>query len=205
MTSLRALVESPALRTSLTYLVRPEVDPEVEDVALVEAIDDLEGITDRAMVLLTRGAAAAATGYRLDVALRMARSVNAAALVFSGVDRDEISPASGRIADRWGIAILETTRTVDLAKLALAVGRELAGGADVALVRAHAAARAVAAAPATSAPEALIRSAGAALGVSLVLTADEPAEGPCAEVVLDDRVEGWLVAPPQAGDLALGV
>ncbi len=59
--------------------------------------------------------------------------------------------------------------SIDLAQLAVAIGRELAGGADVALLRAHAAVRAVEAHPPDGRRDALLEHAGAALGVPLAL------------------------------------
>ncbi|MEY2532952.1 MAG: hypothetical protein QOF29_862 [bacterium] len=200
MASLRELVESPTLTGLLSYLARPRVDPSVERVALVEELNDIEQVGAHAIALLTRGASAAATGYRFDIALRLARSREAAAVVLTSGDVGSITPTSAAIADRSGVAILGTPPDVDLAELALLIGRELAGGADAALLRAHTAMRAVDAHPAGGRPEALLERAGAALGVRLTLVAKEPASGPRAAVRVDDRIEGWVTAPAQDGD-----
>jgi sugar diacid utilization regulator len=94
---------------------------------------------------------------------------------------------------------------VDLAELAVAIGRELAGGSDVALLRAHAALRAIEAHPRQGRIEALVRHAGSALGVPIRIAQAKPASGPRAPIVVDNHVEGWLVAEAQEGDLALGL
>lgn len=205
MASLRQIVQSPTLAGRLSYLSRPRADPPVERLALIEDVADLEHVGERAMVLLTHGASAAASTYRFDMALRLARSRGVAALVLSAGDVGGITPTSAAIADRSGTAILGTPSDVDLAELAVDVSRELAGGADVALLRTHAALRAIEVHPADGRPEALVERAGAALGVPLSMVGAQPAAGPRAAVVVDGRVEAWLTAPPQDGDLAMGL
>ena len=65
----------------LAYLVRPEIDPQVSSIALIEDVNELERVEEHAIVLLTRAASATAASYRFDVAMRMARSAGAAALI----------------------------------------------------------------------------------------------------------------------------
>jgi sugar diacid utilization regulator len=203
--SLRELVESPTLAGLLSYLARPRADPLVERVALVEDLRDVEHVGEHAIALLTRGASAAATGYRFDVALRMARARQVAALVLSSGDVASVTATSAAIADRSGTAILGTPVGADLADLAVAIGRELAGGADVALLRAHTAMRAIEAHPPGAGAAALLQHAGAAVGVPLSIVGDEPERGARAPLRVDGRVEGWVTAPAQAGDLELGL
>jgi sugar diacid utilization regulator len=203
--SLRQLVGSPALQPLLAYLSRPSSDPDVEHVALVEDLADLERVGPHAMVLLTHAAAAAASTYRFDMALRLAGSRQVAAIVLPVGHAESITPTSSPIAHRAGIAILATVGNVDLARLAVAVGRELAGAADVALLRAHTALRAIEAHPAGGGPEALVGRAGAALGIALRIASSEPRAGPCAAIVVDEHVEGWVTAARQQGDLALAL
>jgi sugar diacid utilization regulator len=193
---------SPALHTLLAYLARPRSDPEVEHVALVEDLVELERVEPHAIVLLTHAASVTASSYRFDMALRVAGSRQVAAVVLSAGHAESITPTSSTIASRTGIAILATGVDVDLGRLAVAIGRELAGAADVALLRAHAALRAIDAHPAGGAPEAVASRAGAALGVALRFVTSQP-PGPRAAVVVDDHVEGWITGAPQQGDLAL--
>jgi hypothetical protein len=42
------------------------------------------------------------------------------------------------------------------------------------------------------------------LGVPIKIVATEPPTGPCAPIVVENHVEGWLVGEPQEGDLAMG-
>ncbi len=205
MASLAQLVASPTLSSLLGYVARPRTDAEVERVALIEELGDIERVGEGAIVLLTRSASAAAGTYRFDMALRMARGRRIAALVLPASEVARMTPTAAAVADRSGTALLGTSDDVDLGELAIAIARELSGGADAALVRAHAALRAVAAHRAEGNPERLVERAGAALGVRLSLVSSEPASGPRTPVVLDDHVEGWLSAPQQEGDLAMGL
>ena len=158
-----------------------------------------------AIVLLTRAASATAGTYRFDMALRLARSRKVAALTISGEGETVVSPTSAAIADRSGTAILGTAPGVDLAELAVAITRELAGGSDVALMRAHAAVRAIQAHPPEGRVEALIERAGAAFGVPIRIGREEPESGIRAPIIVENHVEGWLVAEPRDGDLGMGL
>jgi len=203
--SLKQLVESPALAPLLSYLVRPRSDPLVERVALIEELGEIERVGDRAIVLLTRDASATASSYRFDMALRLGRGRHVAAVVLSSLDAEGLTPTSAGIADRSGTAILGTSAAVDLAELAIAIGRELAGRADVALLRAHAALRAIESHPPDGRVEALMERAGAAFGVPLRIAEAEPVGEPRAAIFVDDQIEGWLSAEPQDGDVELGL
>lgn len=203
MTTLSQLVGSPALQPLLAYLARPRSDPDVENVALVEDLCDLERVAPNAVVLLTHGASADASGDRFDAELRHASSRRVAAVVLSANQAERIPQES--TADGAGVAILATATDVDLAQLAMAIGREIAGDADVALQRAHTALRAIDAHPHDAGPEALVARAADALGVALTISEAEPAGGPHAPIVVDGLIEGWVTAPAQEGDLELGL
>jgi sugar diacid utilization regulator len=203
--SLRQLVGSPAVNSLLGYLSRPQTDPDVERVALVEDVAHLDRVDPHAIVLLTDGAAASASSYRFDMALRVARSRDVAAIVLPSGHAESVTPTAAAIAARSGIAILATAGTPDIAELAIAIAREIAGAADVALLRAHTAVRAIEAHPNGGPPESVLARAGAALGVALRIVPSEPAAGPSAPILVDDHVEGWVTAAPQDGDLALGL
>jgi sugar diacid utilization regulator len=202
--SLAQLVASPPLRGLFSYATRPHADPVVERVALIEDFADLARVPEHAIVLLSRTTSALAGSYRFDVALRAARDRSAAALVIAVNDVRRLTPTAAAVAERSGIAILGTG-AADLAQLAVTTSREVSGGADAALVRAHAAVRAIAAHPVDAGADALVAHAGAALGVPLALSQDEPAEGPRAAVMVDGRIEAWIGAPVQGGDLALAL
>jgi sugar diacid utilization regulator len=202
---LRKLVASPALEPLLGYVSRPRADPVVERVALIEDLGELPDVGELAVVLLSRAASVAASTYRFDVALRVARARSVAALVLTARDAARITPTAAAIADRSGTALLGTGDAVDLAALATAIARELAGDAEVALLRAHTALRAIDAHPPGGDTESLLRSAGGALGVPITMVPAEPANGPRRPMVVDGHLEAWLVAPAQDGDMGVAV
>jgi sugar diacid utilization regulator len=202
--SLRELVASPALNGLLSYVARPQADSAVERVALVEELRDVRRAGRGAIGLLTRGASEGASGYGLDIALRLGRSAGLAALVLTSGDIAAIAPTSAAIADRSGIALLAARPEVDIAELAVTIAREMQGGADVALLRAHTAMRAAGAHPAGGRPEALLERAGTAYGAALRLVDQEP-HGARAPVRVDGRVERWVTAARQDGDAGLGL
>ena len=147
MASLDQLVGSPTVGPSLSFLAPAPSTALVTSVALVEDVADLERVPRHAIVLLTRVASALAGSYRLDVALRIAASVGVTALILCGSAVDDVTPRAGALADRLGVGLLGAGAGVDLAALAVAIGRELSGGADAALLRAHTAMRAIHAHP----------------------------------------------------------
>ncbi|MDX6692234.1 MAG: hypothetical protein QOG15_3691 [Solirubrobacteraceae bacterium] len=204
MTSLRELVDSPTLTPLLAYLVRPRSDRGVAQVALIEDLAEIERVEPATLVLLTHAASAAASSYRFDMALRVARTRQIAGIVLSAVVAENVTPTSAAIANRSGTAILATGRDVDLAQLAVAIGRELAGDADSALLRAHTALRALQAHP-HDVPKGFVSRAQAALGVEMRMVDQEPASAQRAPILVDDNVEGWISAEPQDGDMGLGV
>jgi sugar diacid utilization regulator len=203
--TLEQLVGSPPLSASLSYLARPQSTREVRGVALVEDVSELDRLAAGSIVLLTREASTVAGTYRFDVALRVARSAGLSGLVLSGPELADVTPTAAAIADRAGIAILGARPDADLAQLAIAIGRELAGGADAALLRAHTGMRAVMAHPEGGTPEALADRAGAAFGVPIALTAQPPSDAPSAPVGHPGEAERWVTAEAQEGDLGLAL
>jgi sugar diacid utilization regulator len=196
-------VASPALEPLLGYVSRPRTDAVVERLALIEDLADLRAVPEHTVVLLTRAASEAANTYRFDVALREARSRRVAALVLTARDVARITPTAAAVADRSGIALLGTGDEIDLSALAVAIARELAGDAEVALLRAHTALRAIDAHPADGGDtRGLLRSAGAAVGVTIAMVAAQPDGGPRRPVLRDGHPDGWLTAPAQEGDMA---
>jgi sugar diacid utilization regulator len=205
VTSIRELVQSPTLARRLVYLVRPEVDPAVQHVALVEDLSEVTRVNEHAIVLVSRAGSANAGRFGLDIALRLARKRSVAALVLPGPAATAVTQTSAHIANRSGTAILATGRDADLAELAVAIGRELAGEAEVALLRAHTALRSIEAHPRLGRPQEIAEHAGNALGVRIEMVSTAPALGPSAPIIVDEQLEGWLVAEPQEGDMAMGL
>ena len=133
MRSLRQLLESPTLAPLLGYLVRPELDPVVERVALIEEPGEVGHVGEHAIVLLTRAGSVTASTYRFDIALRVARTRRIAALVLCAVDAENLTPTSAAIANRSGTAILGTftfksTTTAPFDQLTLGDVQQLAKG-----------------------------------------------------------------------------
>jgi sugar diacid utilization regulator len=201
----REVVESPVLSPVLRYVARPRAERRPRRIALVEDLEDLERVPEMAIVLLTRATSAQVASYRFDVALRRARARSVAAIVLSAPDAERLTASAQAVAAQSGIVILSAPAEVDLAELALLLGRELAADADVALRRAHAAVLAVAAHPADGGTGSLIDCVGGALGMPLTMQHTEPANGRHLAVVVDGRVEGWLAAPARNGALGMGV
>jgi hypothetical protein len=205
MASLTELVASPELRSRLSFVVQPRSPRDVRCVAFAEDLADVANAEHGAVVLLSRAASAAAGSYHFEMALRLGRAHEVAALVVAGEDVGQISATAPAVADRSRAAILATVGRPDPAGLAIRIGRELAGDAGVALLRAHAAIRAVQAHPPDGRRDALVERAGAALGVPLSYESAEPAAGPRRAVVVDGQVDGWMAAADQEGDLSRSV
>jgi sugar diacid utilization regulator len=203
--SLRELVESPSLAPLLGYVSRPRIDPLVRGVGMIEDFGELEQVEEQTIVLLTRGASAGVGSYRFDTALRVARSRGIAAVVLTAENVGRVSTTAVAIASRSGTAILGTGDDVGLRGLALAIARELAGAADVALMRAYTAVRGIEAHPRDGTSESMLMHAGEALGVPISIAASEPQDRLARPVVVDDRVEGWVSTPEQSGDMTMGV
>jgi hypothetical protein len=205
VTSLAELVASPALHQLLGYVSRPPEVVDVQGVSLVEDLGHLERVRPGSIVLLTRQVSAAVSSDRFDMALRVASGRNVAALVVRSADVGSVASTTVAIADRTGMAILGTPDGTDLADLALSIGRELSGDAEVALLRAHTAVRAIEAHPADGTVESLLDRVSGALGVPVTMSSTG-AQGPASwPVVVDDRVECWITARAQEGDAAMGL
>jgi sugar diacid utilization regulator len=177
----------------------PRSDPDIQGVALLEHLDQLEQVEEHRIVLLTHDASRLVRGRRLERLLQIPRTHNLSALVLPAADVGRITSAATAIADRSGTAILHIGDDIGLAGLALAIGRELAESADVALLRAHTAVRAIEAHPLAD-TESMLTQVSAALGVSISMVTSKPHDRPRRPVVIDELVEGWVTAPAQDGN-----
>jgi hypothetical protein len=202
VTSLAELVASPAMDSLLGYVARAPADAQVQGVTLVEDLGHLERVPEHAIVLMTRGLSATVSSFRFDMALQAARSRSIPALVLNAADAPSVTSTTVAIAHRSGTAILSAPSGADLAALTIAIGRELAGDADAALLRAQTAVRVIAAHPVSGSVESLLERTGAALGVPVALTAARSGELSRA-VRVGDQVEAWISAPSQDGNLAV--
>jgi sugar diacid utilization regulator len=200
--TLAQIVASPPLSTQLGWVVRPRVDRVVAGVALIEDLAALAGLAPGTVALLTVTATAMTATYRLDMALRAGRSRELAALVVPARAATRITPTAAAIADRSGTAILASDDAVDLAVLSAALSREIAGESDVALMRAHAAMRAIDAHPVDGTRDALLRHVSAVLDVPISWSAERPDVRITVAIGVGGG-RGWLSAVDREGDLAL--
>lgn len=203
--TLRELVASSAITPLLRYVSRPEKDPVVRGVSLIEDLGHLEHVREHSIVLLTRSVSTDVSSYRFDMALRAARNRSIAALVLSSADIASITSITTAIAHRSGTAILGSTGDADLAVLALAIGRELAGDAGAALLCVHNAVRVIEAHPPDGTIDSLLQRTSAALGVPISIQHSKPTGRAGRPIVVDGDVDAWVTTPAQEGDLAMGV
>jgi sugar diacid utilization regulator len=199
---LRELVESPALNSLLDYLSRPSTDMLVEGVAFVEDLGHLERVGEHYIALLARSVSASVSSHGFDMAFTVAGTRHLSALALRAADGGSVTSSTKEIANSFGTAILGIADGTSLAELALAIGRELGGESDVALLRAHTAVRAIAAHPHDGTVQSLLDSAGGALGLPLSMASTQPRQGLHRPVIVGDRVNGWVTTQAPHGDLA---
>ena len=205
MRALAELIESPTLSPLLGYVSRPPEEGRVDGVAVIEDLGHLERARPHSILLLTRALSAQVSTSRFDAALDLAVDRGVPALVLHGADVSSVASSTIAIAQRSGTAILGAMRNPASAELALAIGRELAGDADAALLRAYETVRAVETHPAGATLLSLLERAGAALGVPISMTSQEQPMLSGRPVVIDGRIEGWISAPAEEGDSALAL
>jgi hypothetical protein len=191
LSSLLAVPDLPVLRP----ITCPDGDVEVFGVTIVEDLADLDRLEEKAIAVLTHGASRDASSYNLDIALRMAGSRDAAAIVLTD-DREGVPPTAVPIAERARLAILCTAADCDVTALVLGLHRELAGGADVALARIQSALWALAKAGSDGAsPNQLIATASEGLEVDLELRDARPGDIAAPVIVEDDLVASVCARP----------
>src|ERR1700722_9042630 len=103
MPTLGELMDAPGLRSRLVAIGPAPLDRSVRSVALVEELDRPD-LPSEAILVLTRGASAAAGGYRGDMLVRLAAARRATALVFTD-GRDRIPLTATTIAERARLAL----------------------------------------------------------------------------------------------------
>jgi hypothetical protein len=189
--SLARLLETPALRGVARRIAGAMIDVTVRRSTLVEDLELLVRVPPESLVVLTSTASRDASGYRLDMALKVARSRGAAAFMLTD-GRTEVAASASTIAERAGMAILASDSGADLAGIITAVEREIRGSADAALARIDEAVRALRTAEEDGVrPEDLVAIAADCLECELRL--GEPnGEELSAPVIVDDEVESSL-------------
>lgn len=141
MATLGELLDAPGLRSRLVAIGHPPLNGPVALVALVESLDRPD-LPSEAILVLTRGASAAADGYRGDMLVRLAAARRATALVFTD-GRHQIPLTATTIAHRARLALFGVEPGTDLGGLVLSLHLALAGDAETALSRLDGALRAL--------------------------------------------------------------
>jgi len=168
MPSVDEILASPPL-SGLRRVTRRGGSRQVVTVRLAEQFSDLNPAPARSLVILSRAASAAATDYRLDMALRWAAVHNVAAVgCFSdGLWQPPMTAVD--IADRADIALVSVPAAAELTWLLRTLMQETGGGAERALARAEQGLAAVLHAAETGADlESLRASVSRALGTDVV-------------------------------------
>jgi sugar diacid utilization regulator len=212
MPSVDEILASPPL-DGLRRVTQRGGDRQVVTVRLAEQFADLNPAPAGSLVILSRSASAAATDYRLDMALRWAAIHNVAAVTAFSAERWRPPVTAGDIAERAGLALISVPSAVELTWLVQAIMREVGGGAERALARAEQGLAAVVRADQTGADLDGLRTAvSRALGtdVELRLCAEGQARQAggqggaiSAPIMVGDTVTGELTARGAHGDLAV--
>jgi sugar diacid utilization regulator len=208
-------------------------DRPVALVRLAERFAELDDAPAGSLVVLSRGASAEVTDYRLDMALRWATVNRVSAVAAFAAEQWAPTVTAMDIAGRADIALVSIPANADLATLVQSLSREIGGGADLALGRAQQGLDAVLRAEAGGASlDALRDAVSRALGTpvqfrpramgngSLALASDGGAvlaaagsNGPdrlgvplsevSVPVLVGETLIGQLAAPEAHGDLAV--
>ncbi|PXY18104.1 hypothetical protein BAY59_34840 [Prauserella coralliicola] len=195
MTTIGELLRDPALAGLVTRLA-PGGDlagPRVSGVLVAESVTEIARAEPGAVVVLTARASADLSGYRLDVALRVAVEHGVAALVLPAEPPPVIEPSAQAIARSGPVAVLHADARTPLAELVVAVDRTLTAGAAAALERAHRGLTRLSALLADGAPVGRLLAAAEAVVGPVAFRSPRPGE-PAAPVLVDGREEGRLAA-----------
>jgi sugar diacid utilization regulator len=185
---------------ALTLVAGPADARDVETVAIVDAIEELETAPAGALALLSRHASSLAAGYQLDVALRVGAQRRIAALAVYGEATTSLTAI--RLAGRARVALLAVDPRRDLGELAFALDHGIREDARAALDRIMEAIDAVEAAE-RHGTLAVIAAAGEATGATLRLAGPDAPGAARAAVVIEGRGEAEIVA--DRGDAATHV
>ncbi|HEY2690389.1 MAG TPA: helix-turn-helix domain-containing protein [Streptosporangiaceae bacterium] len=217
MPSVDEILASPPL-SGLRRVSHGGGDRQVVAVRLAEDFSDLNPAPAGSLVVLSRAASAAATDYRLDMALRWAAIHSVAAVAAFSAERWQPPVTAADIAERAGIALVSVPASTELTWLIQAIMRETGGGAEQALARAEQGLAAVLRAVETGADLDGLRLAvshALGTGVELRLFAEgeaRPAGAASANghagavsvpIIVGDTVTGELTARDAHGDLAV--
>jgi sugar diacid utilization regulator len=167
----------------------------VEAVAIVDAMEELEGVPAGAIVLLTRHASSLAAGYQLDVALRIGAERRIAALAVYGESTTSITAI--RLADRARVALLAVDAQRDLGELAFALEHATRSDAGDALDRVVEALEQIGTAERRG-TDAVLVAARATTGATIELAVSPPDGTAAAPVSVDGVREAYVVGDGHA-------
>lgn len=189
MPQLREVLQTPGLRLEClggSVGARP-----VEQVFVAEDLLELQACPAGAIVVLSPQTNGAVDSYRFDVALRLAATRGAVALVLADPAAPHPISTSAATAARFGLAILRNVEPINIASLVCALDIALRGSAELALQRAIVAVQRLAT-HRDATPEELVAEIAEIAGAELVL-ADQP-EGELAfPVGLSDDAQRWVL------------
>jgi sugar diacid utilization regulator len=221
MPSVDEILASPPL-AGLQRVSQSGGGRDVAAVRLAEQFADLNAAPPASLVILSRTASAAATDYRIDMAMRWAAIHDVAAVAGFSQQRWQPPVTAADIADRAGIALIWVPAEAELTWLVQAVMREVGGGAERALARAQEGLAAVLRTAQAGADTETLRAAvSQALGTTVQVRLlpdgsggsglpDSLADGLPGRgnpvrvpVMVGDTVAGEFAAPDARGDLAI--
>jgi sugar diacid utilization regulator len=223
--SVDEILASPPL-SGLRRVSHQGGDRQVVTVRLAEQLADLNPAPAGSLVILSRSASAAATDYRLDMALRWAAIHEVAAVAAFSAERWQPPVTAADIAERAGFALISVPSATELTWLIQAIMREAGGGAERALARAEQGLAAVLEAVENGADlddlrTAVSRALGTSVGLRLYAEGETrravegrrtaggtgaaagEAGAVSVPIIVGDTVTGELTAPGAHGDLAV--
>jgi sugar diacid utilization regulator len=199
MVSATELTAAPALASVLERVDNGDATRTVSGVRLVEELDRIGAVPSGTLVVLTEAASRDTAGYRFDMALRVAAAGGVAGVVVTDPALEELTATAAAICERAHLAVFRARTSCDLADLAIALDRELAGASDAALARIAAAFAALRAAEAAGAGrDGLVAAVAEALG-TVVEYREALGDELNAPVIVRGQREGFLAAASLPG------
>jgi len=182
------LLRAPGL--SLECIAGDAGGSSVESVFVAERLFDLMNAPGRSVVVLTADACANAERYQFDMALRMAASRDAAAIILTRAPVGGVTTTSVHAARRIGVALFRQTEPINLASLVVAIEAGIRGSAELGLRRAVQAFQAMG--TVYKGMDALVTDVAAAAAADIVLT-EQPGGTLSFPVELEPEPNAWIV------------
>jgi sugar diacid utilization regulator len=202
------------LSAFLVPIFEPSVSPPraVTGVHLAEEVSAISRGDAGSIVILSARASAEATGYRLDVAVRLAGDSEAAALVLVATDSIHIDSSARGTAEAGGVRLLRAEPDISIAVLIAELDSRLSDGGIAGLERAHEAlVELVRLRDEDASVDELLAAASDCLGQPVHRGGGTP-DDLTTGLIIDERVEGFLrTGRPErrsdqlAAELVLGI